>query len=357
MGAMCTLAALTEHAEAAALAGGLLLRAVRGEGPVNLRNAATVGGAVACAEYDSEFYAALLALGASVTVLLTSSAPHGAQLGPANARRSWRKWGLCMASCWRCRSRWGRLAGARRALPVRPRTGLSSPRWPRAGMAVCASPCAAWRSAPSQKGCRSIRPTILRQAVSTGWRWRASSPGAHGQSLENSERCSRLRFLLMASLIRWMCSPANCCVRPCAGCAISASNTATRQARAGPMRCCSPLRPKSCFLPPGQQRRHAGSPGRWQAIITVEGLSGPRYAPYLAGATIARGAIQCGYCTFMQPLAAKRLLDETPNPTEAQVREAIAGVLCCCTGYAAGRGHPRCVSRCAGKSRRCRSFR
>mgnify|MGYP000843554670 FL=1 len=75
VGAMCTLAALTEHAEAAALAGGLLLRAVRGEGPVNLRNAATVGGAVACAEYDSEFYAALLALGASVTVLLTSSAP------------------------------------------------------------------------------------------------------------------------------------------------------------------------------------------------------------------------------------------------------------------------------------------
>lgn len=68
VGAMCTLAALLEQPEAADLAAGLLRRAARGEGPVNLRNAATVGGVVACAEADSELYAALLALGASVTV-------------------------------------------------------------------------------------------------------------------------------------------------------------------------------------------------------------------------------------------------------------------------------------------------
>lgn len=68
VGAMCTLSALVEHSEAAALADGLLLRAARGEGPVNLRNVATVGGVVACAEVDSEFYAALLALGATITV-------------------------------------------------------------------------------------------------------------------------------------------------------------------------------------------------------------------------------------------------------------------------------------------------
>lgn len=68
VGATCTLSALLEQPEAAALAGGLLRRVARGEGPVNLRNAATVGGVVACAEPDSEFYAALLALGASVTV-------------------------------------------------------------------------------------------------------------------------------------------------------------------------------------------------------------------------------------------------------------------------------------------------
>ena len=72
------------------------------------------------------------------------------------------------------------------------------------------------------------------------------------------------------------------------------------------------------------------------AIITVEGLSGPRDTQLhpLQEQFIARGAIQCGYCTPAQLLAAKRLLDETPNPTEAQVREAIAGVLCRCTGYA-----------------------
>jgi len=72
------------------------------------------------------------------------------------------------------------------------------------------------------------------------------------------------------------------------------------------------------------------------AIATVEGLSGPRDTQLhpLQEQFIARGAIQCGYCTPAQLLAAKRLLDETPNPTEAQVREAIAGVLCRCTGYA-----------------------
>ena len=57
---------VVEHPAAQQLAGGLLVRAARGEGPVNLRNAATVGGTVAAAAPDSEFYAALLALGASV---------------------------------------------------------------------------------------------------------------------------------------------------------------------------------------------------------------------------------------------------------------------------------------------------
>jgi putative selenate reductase molybdopterin-binding subunit len=48
---------------------------------------------------------------------------------------------------------------------------------------------------------------------------------------------------------------------------------------------------------------------------------------------VESGAIQCGYCTPAQILAAKSLLDKVPNPTEAQVREAISGVLCRCTGY------------------------
>jgi len=53
----------------------------------------------------------------------------------------------------------------------------------------------------------------------------------------------------------------------------------------------------------------------------------------LQKAFVESGAIQCGYCTPAQILAAKALLDKSPNPSEEQVREAIAGVLCRCTGY------------------------
>ncbi len=53
----------------------------------------------------------------------------------------------------------------------------------------------------------------------------------------------------------------------------------------------------------------------------------------LQKAFVENGAIQCGYCTPAQILAAKALLDKNPNPTEAEVREAISGVLCRCTGY------------------------
>lgn len=53
----------------------------------------------------------------------------------------------------------------------------------------------------------------------------------------------------------------------------------------------------------------------------------------LQKAFVESGAIQCGYCTPAQILAAKSLLDKNPNPSEAEVREAISGVLCRCTGY------------------------
>ena len=53
----------------------------------------------------------------------------------------------------------------------------------------------------------------------------------------------------------------------------------------------------------------------------------------LQQAFVESGAIQCGYCTPAQILAAKSLLDKNPNPTEDEVREAISGVLCRCTGY------------------------
>ncbi|MBW7882797.1 MAG: molybdopterin-dependent oxidoreductase [Caldilineaceae bacterium] len=71
------------------------------------------------------------------------------------------------------------------------------------------------------------------------------------------------------------------------------------------------------------------------SIVTAEGLSGPRdYDLHpLQEQFVACGAIQCGYCTPGQLLAAKALLDTNPDPTEAEVREAIAGILCRCTGY------------------------
>ena len=53
----------------------------------------------------------------------------------------------------------------------------------------------------------------------------------------------------------------------------------------------------------------------------------------LQKAFVESGAIQCGYCTPAQILAAKSLLEKNPNPSEAEIREAISGVLCRCTGY------------------------
>ncbi|MFA5874937.1 MAG: 2Fe-2S iron-sulfur cluster-binding protein, partial [Anaerolineales bacterium] len=76
-------------------------------------------------------------------------------------------------------------------------------------------------------------------------------------------------------------------------------------------------------------------------IVTIEGLGEHPDQGWkkteglhpLQLAFIETGAIQCGYCTPAQILAAKALLDKNPHPTEAEVREAIAGVLCRCTGY------------------------
>ena len=71
-------------------------------------------------------------------------------------------------------------------------------------------------------------------------------------------------------------------------------------------------------------------PGR--AIITIEGLAGDALHP-LQQALVEHGGTQCGFCTPGIVLAAKALLDEIPHPSEAQIRRAIAGNLCRCTGY------------------------
>ena len=73
-------------------------------------------------------------------------------------------------------------------------------------------------------------------------------------------------------------------------------------------------------------------------ITTIEGVApdqpGSRGAvDPIQQAFITSGAIQCGYCTPAQILAARTLLESNPNPTQAKVRDALAGVLCRCTGY------------------------
>jgi len=69
-------------------------------------------------------------------------------------------------------------------------------------------------------------------------------------------------------------------------------------------------------------------------VTTVEGLEKADGALHpLQQAFIDLGAIQCGFCTPGMLLSAKALLEENPRPTELEVRQAIAGNLCRCTGY------------------------
>jgi aerobic carbon-monoxide dehydrogenase small subunit len=68
-------------------------------------------------------------------------------------------------------------------------------------------------------------------------------------------------------------------------------------------------------------------------ILTIEGLKPPQGLHPLQKAFVENGAIQCGFCTPGMILSANSLLQRNPNPTEEEIRTALSGNLCRCTGY------------------------
>lgn len=69
------------------------------------------------------------------------------------------------------------------------------------------------------------------------------------------------------------------------------------------------------------------------SIVTVEGLADGDHLHPLQECFLEGAALQCGVCTPGFLVAAKALLDKNPNPTETEIRYALAGNLCRCTGY------------------------
>jgi carbon-monoxide dehydrogenase small subunit len=70
-----------------------------------------------------------------------------------------------------------------------------------------------------------------------------------------------------------------------------------------------------------------------QEIVTIEGLSEAGNLHPIQEAFVVHSGMQCGFCTPGMVISAKALLDRNPDPSEKQIREAIAGNFCRCTGY------------------------
>lgn len=68
-------------------------------------------------------------------------------------------------------------------------------------------------------------------------------------------------------------------------------------------------------------------------VVTVEGVASPGILHPIQRALVEMGGTQCGFCTPGIVLSAKALLDRNPHPSVEEIRHAIAGNLCRCTGY------------------------
>ncbi len=82
----------------------------------------------------------------------------------------------------------------------------------------------------------------------------------------------------------------------------------------------------SCLVLAVQAQRHD--------VITVEGLAEEGRLHRVQEAFVASGAVQCGFCTPGLIVATADLLEHNADPTEDEIREALSGNLCRCTGYA-----------------------
>jgi len=69
-------------------------------------------------------------------------------------------------------------------------------------------------------------------------------------------------------------------------------------------------------------------------IITVEGLAGDKQLDPIQDAIIQAGGVQCGFCTPGVLISSRALLNRNPDPSEDEIKEALVGNLCRCTGYA-----------------------
>lgn len=70
-----------------------------------------------------------------------------------------------------------------------------------------------------------------------------------------------------------------------------------------------------------------------QKVVTVKGIGTPDHPHPLQESFVKKGAIQCGFCTAGMIISAKGLLDQNPKPSRDEIRKAISGNLCRCTGY------------------------